>query len=439
MITPASFLDNLPTTYNDIIFVKGLFEVKGGHGTLSQKSAAKWEKPDFLRAEKIQDFPSGIRTTLHQIQTAYTHFSHADEEIHAKVCEIFNLAEGSLIKLVKGKYKDYLATLGPESSTVIDIKDVLNDKEKFKENLNTHDFLRFQVQENGKHKDKYLDLQALIIDKFDFLSFFIVEQEKKHIEQRASPSSSDISEEEFMSKKDILNSLNEIIKNIERIKLKKLTINSAVFNNLVKQMLGIEIALNFEPKDLNFYVSLINMTIAEIKKLSDDEITNERIKKIFDVKCVEFFRKGERPSKKQKQDENTLKSSSFFPAQPAVFIGTSTVTPISNEIKQFGDYLKITKKALEKEIIYAFDFRTLWEILGEKQQENLKRTICSIQRRNFGETISAGDIIEIAFLKEDAQSLLDALKEILSLDNSVLPGEKLLENAQAKQNFAPKK
>ena len=95
----------------------------------------------------------------------------------------------------------------------------------------------------------------------------------------------------------------------------------------------------------------------------------------------------------------------------------------ANETKKFGNYLKVTKEIREQETVYEFNLIDLWQNLEEAQKRDLREAIKKLHSKNRGEMISDENIIKISFLKEGAQVLLEKLKEILSFDDNLLPGE----------------
>jgi hypothetical protein len=188
-----------------------------------------------------------------------------------------------------------------DPSKVIDIRVLISNKKKFQEKINTYDFLSMKILKKDGYKNKYLDLQTLITDEFDFssfyldlflINFFIAEQEKKHIGQRPSPSSSDISDEEFLTQKErVLHSLDEFIKNIATRFSTHMLVDANIFKQLARVIFGIEIESNFELNNLDSYVNFINRVKEEIKNLPDDEVTDEKIKKAFDFTFVDLGKK----------------------------------------------------------------------------------------------------------------------------------------------------
>ena len=95
----------------------------------------------------------------------------------------------------------------------------------------------------------------------------------------------------------------------------------------------------------------------------------------------------------------------------------------ANETKEFGNYLRITKEIRGQETVYEFNLTGLWQSSDEIQTQRLKETIDKLHSKNRGEAMRDGNIIRISFLKKDAQDLLTELKEILSFDDNLLPGE----------------
>jgi len=193
-----------------------------------------------------------------------------------------------------------------------------------------------------------------------------------------------------------------------------------------------EIAKKVQYDGLDYIPEDLKLLFEEIDKKIRNNV-HTVTKPYFSNPCSLFGKRENVSNLKQGISELTLSCSSSSSTSEVLIDHSSRISSICanqfhanpNETKEYGNYLKITKEIRGREIVYEFNLTDVWQNLTDAQKQSIKEAIKNLYSKNRSYTMSNENIIKISFLKEDAQILLDKLKEVLFFDDSLLPGEML--------------